>query len=365
MFETTTPMPATPMMPSPPPSAPGTPPPMPPAPPMSPSVPENPELGQPKVFTMPEKFRSAGSGSSGGNRGTKRLVTILIIVAVVAGLGIGGLFLFQNVFNQAATNDNANLTVNLNRNTNSSNLNTNATNLNSATNDNLNTNAANTNTTNGNTNTTNSNGNSNTNTSVNTTPLPSSTDTDSDGLTNVEETVYGTGPNKPDTDGDGFLDGKKVQSDNSVLGELYNGYNPTGTGRLEDATIVKRQKNDTNTYSVLIPSTWTATVDARGGIQINPSQATSEYFQTRIEENPTQLTPKQWYKANNPNANVESLPTVAFNGFSGIYSEDHSTVYLFKGTSVFSVQYYTAALTTVNYWTTFDMIVRNFTLVSS
>jgi hypothetical protein len=41
-------------------------------------------------------------------------------------------------------------------------------------------------------------------------------DSDQDGLTNQEEKTLGTDPNNPDTDGDGYSDGKEVQS----------GYNP-------------------------------------------------------------------------------------------------------------------------------------------
>jgi len=37
-------------------------------------------------------------------------------------------------------------------------------------------------------------------------------DTDQDGLTNDEETLYGTNPQNPDTDGDGYSDGAEVRS---------------------------------------------------------------------------------------------------------------------------------------------------------
>ena len=41
-------------------------------------------------------------------------------------------------------------------------------------------------------------------------------DSDHDGLTNAEEKIYGTEPNKSDTDGDGYSDGVEVRG----------GYNP-------------------------------------------------------------------------------------------------------------------------------------------
>lgn len=47
-------------------------------------------------------------------------------------------------------------------------------------------------------------------------------DTDRDGLSNDQETQYGTDPNNSDTDGDGYFDGAEVQG----------GYNPNGLGKL-------------------------------------------------------------------------------------------------------------------------------------
>jgi len=47
-------------------------------------------------------------------------------------------------------------------------------------------------------------------------------DTDNDGLIDVREEFYGTDPNHPDSDGDGYSDGY----------EILNGYNPKGEGKL-------------------------------------------------------------------------------------------------------------------------------------
>lgn len=48
-------------------------------------------------------------------------------------------------------------------------------------------------------------------------------DIDGDALTNQEEATYGTDPNNPDTDGDGFKDGAEVEK----------GFNPLGAGKLQ------------------------------------------------------------------------------------------------------------------------------------
>lgn len=47
-------------------------------------------------------------------------------------------------------------------------------------------------------------------------------DSDNDGLTDQQESLYGTNSLNPDTDNDGYLDGDEVQ----------NGYNPLGAGKL-------------------------------------------------------------------------------------------------------------------------------------
>lgn len=313
---------------------------------------------------MPDKFRSTGgSGASGGgSRGTKKLVIILVVVTIIAGLTVGGLYVFNNVLNKDTANENANVNTNtvVNQNLNVvENLNTNTPieNVNVSTNENTNS------VTNGNANT--NTVVSNTNTSVLPTgPLPSSADGDADGLTDIEETVYGTNASQPDSDGDSFIDGKR-QEGSSFIGEVFNGYNPAGDGRLEGSSLVKRQANSSNEYSILMPTPWTAAPDSNGGLLINPSQSTGELFQVRIETNPSNLTPQQWYLAANPSANASELTAITVNGLEGIYSEDQSTVYLFREAKVYMIQYSTGTLTQVNYRTTFDMMVRSFKLVAS
>lgn len=49
-----------------------------------------------------------------------------------------------------------------------------------------------------------------------------SEDADEDGLTAIQEAQYGTDPENPDTDGDGYTDG----------GEVAAGYDPNGSGKL-------------------------------------------------------------------------------------------------------------------------------------
>lgn len=88
------------------------------------------------------------------------------------------------------------------------------------------------------------------------TPQPprNSLDTDSDGLTDIEERLYGTDFRNPDTDGDSFIDGN----------EVFHGYNPLSfaPSTLLDSGRVQEFSVDTTEtsagYSFLYPVEWTA-----------------------------------------------------------------------------------------------------------
>lgn len=342
--------------------------PMPPMAPMS-----------PQVHTMPERFRTSGAGGGGpkGSSTTKKLMITLIVVVVVAGLGVVGLFLFNKFVKTNTNSENTNVAQNSNTNSSentntltntftntavNSSLNTNTatentnTLTNTTTNTNLNTNTVNTNTA------VNTNTVSNTNTSVSLTPLPSSKDTDADGLTDVEEAVYTTDSNNPDSDGDTFLDGMKIQADGSVLGELANLYNPKGAGGLETATIVKRIQNSANSFGLLIPSTWT-TNESSSILVITPTAQTGEFFQVRIYDNTTSQTPAAWYQANVPQGGTAT--SAAINGLETMRTADQSSVYFFKGTKVYGLSYTATGLTQANYWATMMMMMKSFKLVAS
>lgn len=319
---------------------------------------------QPPVHTMPERFRSAGPSVNkpGGSSTTKKLVITLIIVVVVAGLGVVGLYIFNRAVTSNANNANTtNLNTNLNLNTNTAvNLNTNT----ATTNDNTNVANANTNTA-SNTNTVaNTNVATNTNTAVSTGPLPSSADADSDGLTDTEETVYGTDANNTDSDGDTFIDGMQVRADGTVVGEVVSLYNPKGAGTLEASGLVKRVENATKAFSVMVPTSWT-TNESSGLLVITPTTQTGEFFQVRIYDNTSNQTLTQWYQSNNPQADMSKVKAIAVNGLEGLISADGTNVYFAKDTKVYGLTYTASGLSQLNYWTTFTMMMKSFKLVAA
>jgi hypothetical protein len=339
------------------------------------------------IHVMPDRFLSSESRKSGG-KGSKNLVIILILAGVLViggGAAAAAYFFLKPAANENANNaqvlnvNTANLNQAVNTTTNTNNSNANTSNSNSG----LNANTANrnTNSTNLNLNSnanTNTNGNSNTNaTNTNsgvarTEPLPSTTDTDDDGLTDAEERLYGTNASQPDSDGDSFIDGKQFVSMDSAgrevfAGEFYLGYNPLGVGRLDTSGLVRSFTNSTFSYAILYPSQWLAQAaksDNRS-ILFTPAEPTGETIQVIILDNPTKLTARNYYLADNPGVNAASIETVVVNGLEGIRTANQEDVYLAKGDKVYQIHYAVGQLTSLNFMISFEMMYQNFRLTST
>lgn len=346
-----------------------------------------PAVGQ-DLHTMPERFFSSSDpAATGGGKGIGRgLKTALIVVIAAAVLGVGGYFAYTQLIakpsNQNAnTNTVANRNQNVNRNTNASNVNivvninaptngntnansnVNAANANVNANANLNANANVNSNANANVNT---NTNANANVNTNTSPVASSQDTDGDGLTDVEETLFGTGVNVPDTDKDGFIDGKQKTADGKYVGEVYLGYDPTLAGKrlTDNATLVTSFTNNTYLYRIYYPTKWTArATDSERTLVISSDGATGEYFQVIVADNPSKLTAAQWYTSVNPSGGTAEAITV--NGLDGARSPDLHTVYLAKSDRIYTLSYVIGTLSTANYRTTFDVLIQNFGLIAA
>lgn len=75
-------------------------------------------------------------------------------------------------------------------------------------------------------------------------------DTDSDGLTDVEERLYGTDPRNPDTDGDSFLDGNEVF-------HLYDPLEPPPAPLALSPFVDTYRHSGQFNFELLHPSAWT------------------------------------------------------------------------------------------------------------
>ncbi len=330
------------------------------------------------VHTMPERFLTPEARTSGaGGRRPNLIIIIAVATLVIGAAAAAAAYWLLKPANDNANNVNAvnvttnistnsNLTTNLNANLNANvNLNANA-NLNGNANSSLNANVNANRNLNQNLNA-NANSNSNLNANTNTTrtqPLASTTDTDSDGLTDVEEQLYGTNAGAPDSDGDSFVDGKQVLTNGQIVGELYLGYNPSGIGRLDTSGLVRLYTNTNWSYALLYPTNWLAQASDTSArtVLFTPANPTGEFIQVLVEDNPSKLTARNYYLSLNPGLTASAVESVVVNGLEGVRSADGENVYLAKNDKIYVVRYSVGALTQVNFMTTFEMMFKSFRL---
>ena len=298
-----------------------------------------------KMYTMPAKFHIDDHGSSGGG---SRLFLWLIIIVVVLILGVAGYFAYKKFGPSANTNANQNIVV-TNQNANSNiagNQNANS-NTNKNTNGNSNANMS------GNTNLFPVFNVNNTNTSVNTniTPVVSSQDSDSDGLTDVEETIFSTNPNKADTDGDSYSDGL----------EVGGGYNPAGTGKIEANAAIKTYYDSVYGYSTLYPASWALSDDPQN-TRGKMFTASGEFVEVSVQENPAGLSARDWYLTQSPGIDSSKIMSVTNwdKTLSGVLSVDGLTAYFVSGSRVYLINYNINILAQANYKTVFQAMYRSF-----
>lgn len=193
------------------------------------------------------------------------------------------------------------------------------------------------------------NTNTSANTNTNTGGITPSIDSDADGLTNQEEILYGTNAGSADTDLDGFKDGQEV------LGR----YNPNGTGKLIDSSLVKLYENTTFRYSLYYPPSWTVgTLNADKLVTF--TSITGEFIQVSVQENSTKKSAREWYLSLNPSVKASELRDVAVGSITGILGPDGLNIFLADKTYIYQVTYNIGIKTEANYLTTFTMMYSSF-----
>ncbi|MFZ6036394.1 MAG: hypothetical protein ACOYUK_04595 [Patescibacteria group bacterium] len=300
-----------------------------------------------RIYTMPEKFY-VDDKSGGGKKSP--LLFVLILILVVAVLGGGGFVVYKQLnkpapTNTVVTNDqpvnsninavtNTNATLNVNASTNINQTNTNATlNVNASTNSVF--------------------LNVNTSTNTNAVTLTSSEDSDSDGLTNVEEALYGTSLSVADTDGDGFADGQEVVS----------GYDPNApVQKIALNAGIQTHTSTANGYTILYPRSWIVSADpqnTRGEL----FSTSGEFISISVQDNPALLSARDWYLSKSPGVNISAVQNVSNwnHTLQGVKSLDGTSVYFTLGAYVYVVSYKANILSDANYLTTFSMMYQSLT----
>ncbi len=190
---------------------------------------------------------------------------------------------------------------------------------------------------------------------ANAAPTPAK-DTDSDGLTDVEELLYGTDFRDPDTDNDSYLDGN----------EVFHRYHPLGTApaTLLDTGAVKIYDNTGYPFSVYYPATWNAKATGETGIAFTSSRQAS--IRVAWSSKNAALSLADWLQREQAGLSTDSLKeTLTKQGYYGYITPDDRTAYLDVDDAVVTMVYDLGGKTQIEYLQTFQMMVNSFVLVAA
>ncbi|MFA6391592.1 MAG: hypothetical protein WCW66_02435 [Patescibacteria group bacterium] len=305
-----------------------------------------------EIHTIPARFHS-GISKTGGKK-KKNLPSIIIgVVALILVLGVVAAFMFQKIMGDKNTNtlvenqnqvvvdaniSNQNASGNINENENTNSL----LNVNSNLNENSNLNR-------------NTNLNTNVGITLNTnSTIINSRDTDRDSLTDAEEESFGTEPNKPDTDSDGYSDGI----------EVAGGYNPAGIGKIQNMATIGRFANQDYSYTILYPLDWIAqSIDRSSNKEVLFTSSLAEFVEVLVTNNLSSLSAKEWYMSQYPELNSETIATfTAWDGREGVVGADTKTVYLASDDFIYIITYNFGTRAEASFRKTFEMMYKSFVI---
>jgi hypothetical protein len=182
---------------------------------------------------------------------------------------------------------------------------------------------------------------------------PAGLDTDSDGITDLEEPLYGTNANDPDTDHDSFLDGN----------EVFHMYNPASglNTRLLDTGLVKMVDSPVG-WSIYVPSVWKSTLSSDGTMATFVT-GHGESFAITMRRNPDLKSVMDWYLEANPGVISSKLNVVTTKGgIKGLESENKLHTYFDWGSWVIDFEYQLDGQPFVNFRQTYEMMKNSLKL---
>lgn len=180
-----------------------------------------------------------------------------------------------------------------------------------------------------------------------------SADGDVDGLTDIEEELWGTNGALADSDSDKFDD----------LVEIVNLYNPAGVTpeRLVEAHLVSTYINPEYQYSVYYPVTWLAQAVDEEKKEVLFTSITQEFAEVRVLPFPTDMPFAEWFVKTFPGEQLATyIPFVNKFKVSGVMSLDGMVAIITDGAHVYLITYNGGVREEVNYRQTFKMMVQSF-----
>lgn len=171
--------------------------------------------------------------------------------------------------------------------------------------------------------------------------------------------MYGTDPEKPDSDEDGFLDGTEVSG----------GFDPTkgASAKLASSSLVNAYANKTFGYSFTYPSSWLATSANQSDREVLASSATGEFISFSIHDNPDSLSPLAWATTVAASQSGEAGPFTGtlLGGSEAATSKSGLVVFLSRvstpgsASPILEIKYNLNTKNEINFQTTFSMILKS------
>lgn len=183
---------------------------------------------------------------------------------------------------------------------------------------------------------------------------PGGLDSDSDGLSDIEEAVFGTDARVPDTDRDGFLDGN----------EAFHLYNPAAAApvRLLDSGLVVPFVSPAG-WSLYVPSGWTATLDENDGSRATIRTGQGEVFRVTIADNPNELSLADWYIAGHAGIAPSQLREILTKGgLEGLLGPDRLDAHFAWDGKILILTYDLASRPFIQFRTTYEMMLNSLRL---
>ena len=185
--------------------------------------------------------------------------------------------------------------------------------------------------------------------------ISSSADDDNDGLTNIEEAIFGTEIKNPDSDADSVPDGQEILT---LMDPL------TGSNKIATSGIINIYTNPTFAYSFFYPASWLSrAIPETNNQEILVITNTGEFFSVTVENNPEKLNLKDWYLRQAPGVNPDLLLESIVNNQPAVWSQDHLTIYIGKKDKVYILSYMIGASEEANFKTTFQMLINSFQFI--
>jgi hypothetical protein len=178
-------------------------------------------------------------------------------------------------------------------------------------------------------------------------------DDDKDGLSNAEEAIFGTDPNKADTDGDSYLDGA----------EVLNLYDPASAGKITANPHIAVYQDPAAKFSVDYPKIWT-TQNLNSGQSIIFTAADNSFIEMIAMPDTGKMSIKDWYNSMFPDTPAADADVISKNGWQGIFHQSRETFYLADAAknNIYTISYTSVSANQPDYYHIFLLMINSFTL---